>query len=136
MARQKPHRPQSLRLFPTRQRNREHRRRLPLPRLPPNRHQNLIPPPHHCPTPPPTKTTDNLPTNSPFFVACYNSTTRAQEKRIGLATQTKYTSSWRIWLEFQQKSDISDTCLNIYTPINWPHILCSFMDAVRKGTFS
>ena len=136
MARQKPHRPQSLRLFSTRQRNREHRRRLPLPRLPPNRHQNLIPPPHHCPTPPPTKTTDNLPTNSPFFMDCYNSATRAQEKGIELATQAKYNSSWRIWLEFLNKSEISDSHLDTYTPINRARILCTFMDAVRNGTFS
>ena len=66
----------------------------------------------------------------------YNSSIRAQEKGIELATQAKYNSSWRIWLEFKQRAEISDPYLDSFTPINRARIICTFMDAVRNGDFS
>ena len=88
--------------------------------------------------PPPLtlKPSGHLPTHSSFFMDWLSSATSAQEKGIGLASQTKYNSSWRHWLDFLGRCDITDPYLEGYTPINRTRILCTFMDAYKHGLFS
>ena len=53
-----------------------------------------------------------------------------------MGTHSKYASSWRNWLDFCERSYISDPYLEEFSSINRARILCAFMDACRNGTFS